>query len=141
PAASSAVSPRCCASSRLYAANTSNRRMGARGRGSAAGRAWRWSVAAIASVRPRGAAHVVVGVHVDVVLLRRSQDLLRRLVLRRLALEVRPAEALDGVADVLLVVDRQVALAVAVDVGEVGVFQALALLGRQLCHAIPPLPP
>ena len=63
-----------------------------------------------------------------------GEDPRRRGVLRGLALEVGLVEPRDRVANVGGIVDRQVALAVAVDVGEGAVPQAVAFGGVELGH-------
>ena len=65
-------------------------------------------------------------VDLDVVALRRGEDPPRRRVLGDLALEVGLVEARDRVPHMILVVDRQMPLALSIDVGERAVAQAVS---------------
>ena len=80
----------------------------------------------------RGARDPVVVADLDAVLVRRGHDLLACTLLRRGALEVGLVPARHGVADMRLVVDRQVALAVPVDVGEVALLDVRAAARGEL---------
>src|SRR5262249_35052365 len=119
PFASSGGRPSRSAFSRLYSAKTSNRRIGCFGFG--------WSVIS----------HDLVVVRdLDAMLSGRAQDLLARRLFRGRALEVRLVEAGNGGPHVFLVVDRQMPLAFAVDVGKVALLEFGALISRQFGHGV-----
>src|SRR5205823_1308174 len=83
---------------------------------------------ALALFRLGGLDDLVRLVDIDVLALRRPDDLPSRGLLLARAVEVRAREARHRVADVTLVVDRQVPLAFLVDVGELAVRQLVPLL-------------
>src|SRR5438034_3605935 len=72
-------------------------------------------------------------------LLRGADDLAARPFLGRRAIELGLVPARHGIADVRLVVDREMFPALRVDIGELAAAELLSLGRRKLSHVIPPV--
>jgi hypothetical protein len=74
--------------------------------------------------------------HLDLEAAGSAQDPLAGTLLGGLALELGLFESRDGIADVSSIVDREMLLALAIDIGKLVRAQAFSLLGRESRHDV-----